>query len=138
LKQSRDRRQVAAVLPMLAARYQQLIDIVEQDPRLNSIPRGQRAAYRTQARKAAQELAGLEILLRGDATPHPLPRVLCGAKCRDGGRCRALVMTGRTRCARHGGKSTGPRSEEGRAAIAQSNQRRAARKIAERGPLYSA
>lgn len=50
----------------------------------------------------------------------PVP--LCGARCRDGHPCRAKVVrnkhTGRpsNRCKWHGGHSTGPRTELGRAA----------------------
>jgi hypothetical protein len=54
----------------------------------------------------------------------------CGARCRDGHSCRARVTLDsqgrpRKRCRMHGGQSTGPRTPEGRAAIAKSNRRRA-------------
>jgi hypothetical protein len=57
-------------------------------------------------------------------------RPQCGAQCRDGHQCRARVTLDRhgrprKRCRLHGGLSTGPRSAAGRAAIAQSNRRRA-------------
>lgn len=43
-------------------------------------------------------------------------RVLCGAKRhRDGLQCKALSEPGKKRCRFHGGRSTGPRTEEGRA-----------------------
>ena len=51
--------------------------------------------------------------------------VLCGAKTRRGTPCRCLPVEGRTRCRFHGGLSTGPRTAEGRARIAESNRRRA-------------
>lgn len=52
-----------------------------------------------------------------------MPR--CGARTRAGTPCKARAMDGRARCRMHGGLSTGPRSEAGRAAIAASNRRRA-------------
>lgn len=48
----------------------------------------------------------------------------CGARCRDGHACTARVVDGRNRCRMHGGLSTGPKTPEGRAAIAASNRRR--------------
>ena len=51
----------------------------------------------------------------------------CGAKTRKGTPCRALCLPGRTRCRHHGGTSTGPRTAEGKARIAESNRRRAKR-----------
>lgn len=50
---------------------------------------------------------------------------LCGAMNRRGGCCRAQVVPGRRRCRLHGGASTGPRTEEGRERIRESNRRRA-------------
>lgn len=55
-------------------------------------------------------------------------RPKCKARCRDGHACRAIVAPGRRRCRVHGGASTGPRTAEGKAAIAESNRRRALRK----------
>ena len=50
-----------------------------------------------------------------------MARVTCGARRRrDGLPCQALSVPGRRRCKWHGGKSTGPRSQEGRLR-AQSN-----------------
>jgi len=54
----------------------------------------------------------------------------CGARCRDGHACWARVTLdsngrARSRCKMHGGCSTGPRTPEGRAKIAESNRRRA-------------
>ena len=50
-------------------------------------------------------------------------RVLCGAKTRSGGSCQARVCIKANgvqarRCRLHGGLSTGPKSKEGRAAVA--------------------
>src|SRR5712692_6293737 len=60
-------------------------------------------------------------------------RPRCGAKRRDGRDCRASAVWDRLankplqggRCRVHGGPSTGPRTEAGKAAIAASNRRRA-------------
>lgn len=66
----------------------------------------------------------------------------CGAKCRDGTDCEAPpVSDGRLdravngRCRMHGGLSTGPKTEEGRRRVAESNRARSkdARLLAERG-----
>ncbi len=61
-------------------------------------------------------------------------RPCCGARRRDGGRCQASpVWDSRRdrpvngRCRMHGGLSTGPKTEEGRRRIAESNRARAAR-----------
>ena len=47
---------------------------------------------------------------------------LCGVMTRKGPPCRCLPVEG---CKYHGGASTGPRTEEGKARIAESNRRRA-------------
>jgi hypothetical protein len=52
-------------------------------------------------------------------------RAFCGARTRKGTPCRARVVSGKGRCRLHGGCSTGPKTAEGRAAIARSNRRRA-------------
>ena len=41
----------------------------------------------------------------------------CGAKTRAGGACQNPAIKGRSRCKLHGGKSTGPRTSEGRAKV---------------------
>lgn len=51
-------------------------------------------------------------------------RVMCGAKTRKDVPCRNLSEPGRQRCKFHGGKSTGPRTVEGRARVAQAQRRR--------------
>jgi hypothetical protein len=53
----------------------------------------------------------------------------CGAKTRAGHACRRKGSGRGGRCPNHGGRSTGPRTEEGRARIAEAQRRRwAARK----------
>lgn len=51
-------------------------------------------------------------------------RVICGAKTRKGTPCRAKSEPGRRRCKFHGGMSTGPKTEEGKARIAEAQRRR--------------
>jgi hypothetical protein len=41
----------------------------------------------------------------------------CGAKTRSGGACQNPAIKGRSRCKLHGGKSTGPRTPEGKQRI---------------------
>jgi DNA-binding XRE family transcriptional regulator len=59
---------------------------------------------------------------------HPRPpcpkRVICGAKTRKGMPCRAKSEPGRRRCKFHGGMSTGPKTPEGKARIAEAQRRR--------------
>ena len=52
-------------------------------------------------------------------------RARCGARTRRGTECAALALPGRSRCRLHDGLSTGPRTPQGKAAIARSNRRRA-------------
>jgi len=47
---------------------------------------------------------------------------LCGARCRDGHNCQRRVIMGKRRCRNHGGMSTGPKTPEGRARIAEANR----------------
>ena len=42
----------------------------------------------------------------------------CGAKTRAGGACQNPAIKGRSRCKLHGGRSTGPRTPEGKARAA--------------------
>ena len=51
-------------------------------------------------------------------------RVVCGAKTRKGWACRNKSEAGRRRCKFHGGKSTGARTPEGKARIAEAQRRR--------------
>jgi hypothetical protein len=48
-------------------------------------------------------------------------QLLCGAKTRDGGSCQVRAEPGKTRCRFHGGKSTGPKTQAGRARIAETH-----------------
>lgn len=52
------------------------------------------------------------------------PPLLCGACTRKGHPCRNPPEPGRSRCKFHGGMSTGPKTPEGRARIAEAQRRR--------------
>ncbi len=70
-----------------------------------------------------------EIRLWWSRTKRERPR--CGARCRDGSPCEAPPVWDKRldrpvngRCRMHGGLSTGPKTEEGRRRIAESNRAR--------------
>jgi len=46
----------------------------------------------------------------------PMSKEKCGATCSDGSECQAWAMDNSNRCRHHGGKSTGPKTEEGKEA----------------------
>lgn len=60
-------------------------------------------------------------------------RPFCGARTRAGGSCRARVVPGKRRCRMHGGLSTGAKTAEGRARIAEAQRRRWRKVKAEAG-----
>ncbi len=73
---------------------------------------------------------------------YPSPRPLCGAKCRNGRPCQAKIAylpngDWATKCRRHGGLSTGPRTPKGRQSIAQANARRKGTTYKKRTPPES-
>lgn len=49
----------------------------------------------------------------------------CGARTRSGNPCQAKKVAGRKRCKFHGGLSTGPKTDAGKAAVARNLPRRA-------------
>ena len=55
-------------------------------------------------------------------------RVVCGAKTRKGNPCRNKSESGKRRCKFHGGMSTGPKTEEGRARISEAQRARWAKR----------
>ena len=61
----------------------------------------------------------------GDRSPMPRKRrPLCGARNRQGKPCSVRVVLGKRRCRFHGGLSTGPKTEAGRARIAEAQRQR--------------
>ncbi len=72
------------------------------------------------------DAGGMMHLWIGKLAKSARPR--CGARTRRGTPCQARAVEGKERCRLHGGLSTGPKSQEGRARIAESNRRRAIEK----------
>lgn len=64
----------------------------------------------------ASRLPGRGWLQNGNRPGNPGNAPRCGAKTRSGSPCRSAAMPN-GRCRMHGGPSTGPRTEAGRAAI---------------------
>ena len=54
----------------------------------------------------------------------PVCLVICKAKTRKGGKCRNKSELGKMRCKFHGGKSTGAKTPEGLARIAEAQRKR--------------
>jgi hypothetical protein len=80
-----------------------------------------------------------EIRLWWSRPKRERPR--CGARCRDGSPCKASAVWDRRldrpvngRCRMHGGLSTGPKTEEGRRRIAESNRSRSSSRYAAGSP----
>ncbi|WP_142084335.1 HGGxSTG domain-containing protein [Roseinatronobacter monicus] len=48
----------------------------------------------------------------------PKNRPQCGARARSGAPCKHKVIPGKRRCKYHGGRSTGPKTDAGKAKIA--------------------
>ena len=78
-----------------------------------------RAPIRVGVSPAAPEFIAASTRAKESGSPPTgakLARVICGAKRRrDGQACQAQSVPGRLRCKWHGGASTGPRTDEGRA-----------------------
>jgi hypothetical protein len=81
---------------------------------------------------ACRELRALG--LAGDGSPLPRrQRPKCGARNRRGEPCKVKVEPGKRRCRFHGGLSTGPKTAEGKARIAEAQRRRWAVLLSTRG-----
>src|SRR5215207_9143830 len=66
-----------------------------------------------------------ELGLAGDGSPLPRKdRPRCGAQTRKDTPCQVRVEAGKRRCRFHGGRSTGPRTPEGKARIAAAQRKR--------------
>ena len=79
---------------------------------------------------SAADCEMLRVVARLEAAEARKRRVPCGARTRKGHPCRNRSEPGRRRCKFHGGKSTGPRTAEGRARIAAAMRERHRRKRA--------
>lgn len=93
--------------------------------------RAQEGSYRPSALDALLEEAithELSSMQEKEAQRRARLRVICGAKTtRKGTPCRNMSEPGRKRCKFHGGRSTGPKTAEGRERIAEAQRRRWAR-----------
>lgn len=72
----------------------------------------------------ARARADLDRINAREADRKAKARVICGAKTRAGHPCGQKSEPGKRRCKWHGGKSTGPKTLEGRARIAEAQRRR--------------
>lgn len=85
--------------------------------------RGTCADHRCRMGAACRELRALG--LTGDRRPIPrAERPRCGARTRAGAPCQCRIVPGKRRCRMHGGLSTGPRTEDGKARISAAQRRR--------------
>ncbi len=82
-----------------------------------------RLEAQVEAAFAQMQARQAEKLARQQATR----RVKCGAKTRKGNPCRNESEPGKRRCKFHGGKSTGAKTPEGKARIAEAQRQRWAR-----------
>lgn len=76
------------------------------------------------ARLEVEFLAQLADARARDADRVARRRVVCGAKTRKSGACRNKSEPGKQRCNFHGGKSTGPKTVEGKSRIAEAQRLR--------------
>lgn len=79
---------------------------------------------RLRARRAAQEAAFLAMVQARRDAATAKRRSRCGARTRKGRPCRMKSEPGKRRCKFHGGMSTGARTPEGKARIAEAQRRR--------------
>lgn len=68
---------------------------------------------------------GITVVMKGNIIGYEWrfgddwPGLRCGALTRTGRPCRKAALRGKSRCRNHGGASTGPKTEVGRARIAK-------------------
>lgn len=118
----------SAMLDAIVTEWARLtgIDCDEESKPKTSENRPEFLHHSARARMTSEPLP--DWLLRTMARPKTTPakRVPCGAqRHRDGKPCQALSEPGKRRCRFHGGRSTGPKTPEGRArALANLRQNR--------------
>ena len=108
------------------ANFAKVLDLPEDAGFSDHYPRARGWAVSDpwQARLDAQAEAALIRMQERQAQRLARLRVTCGAKTRAGGECRNKSEPGKRRCKFHGGKSTGAKTPEGRARIAEAQRRR--------------
>lgn len=75
------------------------------------------------ARKARKQIAQECLIKQVNAmiaglSPRGLPALACDAQTRRQTPCQAFCTAGETRCRLHGGRSTGPKTDDGKARCA--------------------
>ena len=127
----RPTREQAALSAMLAEQRRLEIEEIRAEMRLRWRPCPGTAHLHPDFRKVCDECTGVvcekmrEKGLSDNGTPLPRKdRPYCGAKARSGGACKKRVIPGKTKCRYHGGLSTGPKTEEGKARIAAAQRLR--------------
>lgn len=122
----RARARVASLAAMVA-RHE--AEAAKHAPRAALLP-GSFAATAVRAFRTLAAIAGRRLDTARAELAALERRRRCGARCRDGHACRAPANGRGGRCKLHGGRSTGPRTAEGRAlalaALARVNKARAA------------
>lgn len=121
----------AGPLPCRWGTVRRFLDVMGIDPAPYIPPPPMSRFDALQARLEAQVEAAMvqwrerqaEKLARQQSTR----RVKCGAKTRKGSPCRNESEPGKRRCKFHGGKSTGAKTPEGKARIAEAQRQRWAR-----------
>ena len=83
--------------------------------------RGNGVLLDSQQKRQDRQFARLKEKAQEQAARYRQP---CGAKTRKGHQCRLMSEPGRRRCKFHGGKSTGPKTPEGKAKIAKAQMKR--------------
>ena len=109
VEQSTFERLIGVLMPPTQTRFR----------RHNERTREDRVIYHLQ-----QRVLGACWLAQEQAERASNGSVLCGARTRKGQPCRNMSEPGRRRCKFHGGRSTGPRTPEGRARIAEAQRQR--------------
>lgn len=113
----------SAVLDAILAEWAELAGINKRSD-IPPMTSGKRPEL-TDGYARANDSGGIPAWLMRPATPSA--RVQCGARTKAGHPCRGKSEPGKRRCKWHGGRSTGPRTPEGKArALANLRQFRAA------------
>lgn len=116
---------VCRIIPLpMRAREHEVLD--RNDNRTSTHARGDGVLQLpewTDWQQAALDRECLRVKLRVEAKAARY-RQPCGAKTRKGHPCLNKSEAGRRRCKFHGGKSTGPKTPEGKARIAEAQRRR--------------
>ncbi len=110
------RRSLVGALGALTSAHRHALTFVEYDRTRKRYAWESAAEHREALRRSEARAAGfLARIVAIRAELDASRPSTCGARCRDGHACRAPRVRDRRRCKLHGGLSTGPRTDEGRA-----------------------